>query len=271
MKIANSKLKIEKYYTCGSGLGGGIGDIIALTTENGIPNTEYFSYNHRGDVILQTDETGNKVEEYEYDAFGLPITDQPITDNRFIGFSSKEFDKKSGLSYYGFRFYDCESVSWISKDKDFRNFILIRNLYSYVDQSPLYWIEWYGLCKKECLGSITWADGTTEVFYEHTSKDGTAHDSAKDCECHDLNTARSAAEARGKVNGRIVPKVAGVDTDTPGLPITKSPKTSTLVSALSTIFKGGIFGIKGYQIVQDNKTVLETTIRMIELGCTGNE
>jgi len=144
MKIASSKLQIEKYYVRGSGLGGGIGDIISIVNCQ-LSTINYLHYNHRGDVVLTTDESGNKVEEYEYNAFGLPITDQPITDNRFIGFSSKEFDKKSGLSYYGFRFYDSESGRWMKKEPTGYDG---PNLYHFVFNSPVLCIDYYGLKMK---------------------------------------------------------------------------------------------------------------------------
>ena len=105
---------VTKTYIRGSGLGGGIGDIVAAwSMVDG--QWLYFSYNHRGDVVTVTSNTGARIAAYEYDAFGAPLNTEPGTLRR-VGFSSKEYDAKSGLSYYGFRYYDAQSGRWMTKD-----------------------------------------------------------------------------------------------------------------------------------------------------------
>ena len=105
---------VTKTYVRGAGLGGGIGDIVAAwSMVDG--QWLYFSYNHRGDVVTVTRPDGNVTNRFEYDAFGAPLNPGPGTLRR-VGFSSKEYDAKSGLSYYGFRYYDAQSGRWISKE-----------------------------------------------------------------------------------------------------------------------------------------------------------
>ena len=105
---------VTKTYIRGSGLGGGIGDIVAAwSMVDG--QWLYFSYNHRGDVVTVTSNTGARIAAYEYDAFGAALNLGPGTLRR-VGFSSKEYDAKSGLSYYGFRCYDAQSGRWMTKE-----------------------------------------------------------------------------------------------------------------------------------------------------------
>ena len=131
---------LNKYYIRGTGLGGGIGDIIAETdAENPTPETYYYQFNHRGDVVLLTDTSGVKIVEHEYDAFGKLLT----TNNqlRTILFSSKEFDKRSELSYYGFRFYDSESGRWMNKEPSGLDG---PNLYLFVHNNPIIKLDMRG-------------------------------------------------------------------------------------------------------------------------------
>ena len=121
----------------------------------------YFSYNHRGDVVTVTRPDGTPTNRFEYDAFGNPLTCSPLTARRSPSFSSKEYDFRSGLSYYGYRYYDAQSGRWMTKDKDFMNFLLVLDPYVYVRQSPHYWIDSYGLtCERVCQNGVyTWVSG----------------------------------------------------------------------------------------------------------------
>ncbi|MCK9304844.1 MAG: RHS repeat-associated core domain-containing protein [Bacteroidales bacterium] len=63
------------------------------------------------------DSTGAVKAHYEYSAFG-EITAQagPLTGDFTHRFSTKYFDKITGLYYYGHRYYDLVLMRWLSKD-----------------------------------------------------------------------------------------------------------------------------------------------------------
>jgi len=111
-ELHNSE-NVTKWFVRGTGLGGGIGDTIAEITPT---TTNYYTYNHRGDVVGLTTYNATLSGRFEYAAFGAPVTCNLSPATRRLGFSTKEFDERSGLSYYGFRYYDAESGRWMTKD-----------------------------------------------------------------------------------------------------------------------------------------------------------
>jgi RHS repeat-associated protein len=93
-------------------------------------------------VVTLTCPDGNVTNRFEYDAFGIPVTCNLSPVTRFIGFSSKEFDPRSGLSYYGFRYYDAASGRWLTKDPSLwaADMALYRALYNNQEN----YCEYYG-------------------------------------------------------------------------------------------------------------------------------
>ena len=156
-----------RFFVRGTGLGGGIGDVIAEVKKfemSGYPdiwNPEYYYYNHRGDVVLDyASETG--AEQYsEYDAFGNVISSIGSL-NPYLTFSSKEFDKRSELSYYGFRYYDPESGRWMKKDPLLWKGGL--NLYAFVNNNPVNKYDIYGYVFGWCPGFGTIEHGIKTIF-----------------------------------------------------------------------------------------------------------
>lgn len=69
-------------------------------------NYYYYHYNHKGDVMALTDGDGKLAAYYEYDAWGNTMTEveKSGVDNPYR-YSTKEWDKKSGLYYFGARYY----------------------------------------------------------------------------------------------------------------------------------------------------------------------
>jgi RHS repeat-associated protein len=134
----DSNANVKKWYLRGSGLGGGIGDIIAEVRPT---TTNYFCYNHRGDVVALVSKSGVLTARYEYTAFGAPVTRNLSPVTRSLAFSSKEYDAKSGLSYYGYRYYDAESGRWMTKEPTGKDG---PNLYTFLS-NPLSLLDYRGL------------------------------------------------------------------------------------------------------------------------------
>jgi len=145
-----------KSYTRGLDVGGGIGSIINQNfTSNGNAVTQYYDYNDLGSSADLTTTSGNSAADYTYDAFGNLLTPQVSGDtNRYL-FSSKEFDSRSGLAYFGNRYYDPEIGRWLTPDPS--GFSDGLNLYTYVNNNPVNLVDPFGLSGDNSNGPINWS------------------------------------------------------------------------------------------------------------------
>ncbi len=123
-----------KSYTRATGYAGGINGLISQNyTENSTLKVDYYQYDDLGSTSNLTTSSGNASTTYEYDAYGNSLTTNPDS-NRYL-FSTKEFDVRSGLYYFGARYYDPEIGRWLTQDPlGFGGKQL--NLYVYVHNNP---------------------------------------------------------------------------------------------------------------------------------------
>ncbi|MCM3735215.1 hypothetical protein M3215_05115 [Bacillus cytotoxicus] len=70
--------------------------------------TVYYHYNPRGDVIAMTDENGQVVANYEYDAWDnvLKSDAKGITVENPFGYAGYMYDKEIGVYYLIARYYN---------------------------------------------------------------------------------------------------------------------------------------------------------------------
>ena len=126
------------------------------------PRLYYYLYDDLGSVIGMS-AGGSGGIEYSYDAYGNLAAPQAATDtNRYL-FSTKEFDRRSGLYYFGARYYDPEIGRWLTPDP--LGFVNGPNMYAYVDNNPINEIDPYGL--------FSWNRGWREAI-KGVVKGGTA-------------------------------------------------------------------------------------------------
>jgi RHS repeat-associated protein len=129
-----------KTYTRATGFSGGISGLLAQNfTSNNSPAVQYFHYNDLGSVANLSGTTTNS---YDYDAFGNLLTAQSTSDTNRYAFSTKEFDSRAGLYYFGGRYYDPEVGRWLTTDP--LGFEDGMNLYAYVNNNPLNLIDAHG-------------------------------------------------------------------------------------------------------------------------------
>jgi RHS repeat-associated protein len=130
-------------YVRGAELAGGIADIIAESSSQS-SEIRYYSYNHRGDVVLVTDDRGDSRMQCEYTAFGSRVITSGIrtpASSTSLSFSTKEYDERTGLVYFGFRYYDPRLGRWLVFDPIGEGF----NLYAYVNNNPINAIDFHGM------------------------------------------------------------------------------------------------------------------------------
>jgi RHS repeat-associated protein len=149
-------------YTRGNDLGvslqgaGGIGGLLARSSGYSSGDGSWSSHadyyaDGNGNVTSLIDANQNVVASYRYDPFGNIISKSgSLSDANVYRFSSKEVHVKSGLYYYGFRFYDPNSQRWITRDplEEWPDCNMYRFNYSnpinFVDQNGLWGIQFGG-------------------------------------------------------------------------------------------------------------------------------
>ena len=111
----NGEDRTTARYIRGVSLGGGIGGLLSAM---GIADEEpvFYHYDGQGNVAELTDHEGDVVQAASYDAFGnlLSLQNDEVA-NPYL-FSTKEFEPRSGLSYFGARYYDPRIGRWLTKE-----------------------------------------------------------------------------------------------------------------------------------------------------------
>ncbi|MEW6536829.1 MAG: RHS repeat-associated core domain-containing protein [Candidatus Auribacterota bacterium] len=135
---------VTAQFVHGSGLGADVGSMICSESiDNGAVAAEWFCYNWRGDVIAVTDGGGAALSSYRYDAFGQVIgSGMPGR-----GFSSKEYNDRTSLSYFGARYYDASIGRFISRDP--LGFVDGPNEYIYCANNPIGCVDPWGLSARQ--------------------------------------------------------------------------------------------------------------------------
>jgi len=121
--------------------GPGIDEPLALEREG---QFYFYHADHLGSVTTITDGSRNVVQNYTYDSFGMVIPQNSFRNS--FTFTGREWDKETGLYYYRARYYDPMEGRFISKDPiSFAGGDV--NLYAYVENNPVNWIDPSGLSK----------------------------------------------------------------------------------------------------------------------------
>lgn len=118
-------------YFRGSDWGGGVGGLL-YSIQNGSGGLRFSHYNHRGDMILESDGGGNATWEGQYEAFGTRDQQFGTKVNRQTA-NTKEEDP-GGLLNEGMRYRDLETGTFLTRDP--AGFVDGPNLYAYVRQNP---------------------------------------------------------------------------------------------------------------------------------------
>ncbi len=139
----NSNNVVQVTYTRGLDLSlslqraGGIGGLLARTDASG---STFYHSDGSGNITALMDTNQNIVARYEYDPFGKLIGKWgPLADANTYRFSSKEFQRNSGLYYYGYRFYEPNLQRWLNRDPMGEDGGI--NLYQFVYNNPNSWID----------------------------------------------------------------------------------------------------------------------------------
>ncbi|GAB4225537.1 MAG: hypothetical protein Tsb0021_00430 [Chlamydiales bacterium] len=145
-------------------LGTGKGAEIAATAFIELHGKTYYPlHEYTGSIAILVNTEGKVIEEYDYSAFGEEETTGTINSWRFQG---KRTDPETGLVYFGRRYYAPDQGRWISQDP--MGYSEGPNLYTYVKNNPLIYLDLYGLFT---INPNYWPEGIPRPRTEYTLAD----------------------------------------------------------------------------------------------------
>jgi RHS repeat-associated protein len=99
------------------GIGGLLSSTLTLST-NSTTLTGFYAYDANGNVTELVDDTGTNVAAaYTYDPYGnLLSCEGTLAQINPFRFSTKYLEDRTGLYYYGYRYYDGATGRWLSRD-----------------------------------------------------------------------------------------------------------------------------------------------------------
>ena len=137
--------------------------------------TYYLSYDQVGSLRFVADGSGNVVKRRGYDSFGNILEDTNPSFTIPFGLAGGLHDRDTGLVRFGYRDYDPEVGRWTAKDPiGFAGGDT--DLYGYVQNNPVNWIDPYGLVNlgKLAAGVLSVTDGSVMVGVAASVTVGTA-------------------------------------------------------------------------------------------------
>jgi RHS repeat-associated protein len=156
---------------------GGIGGLLsrgahATTSPYGVSTSAHYHADGNGNVTMLVGSGSPSVKAYyKYDPFGQTLASGgSLVSANSMRFSSKPVMGSSGLYYYGYRFYDPSSQRWPNRDPLGEEGGL--NLYAYVDNDPIDWIDPFGLQGADSVSSsVGRSGGVAEEYLKELALD----------------------------------------------------------------------------------------------------
>ena len=148
--VLDSKSSVMQSFVWGTDLSGsmqgagGVGGLLFVCDKQDAA-TNFVAYDGNGNVVGLVDATDGGVDaDYSYSPFGKVIRmTGPVAKENPFRFSTKYQDNESDLLYYGYRYYNPSTGTWPNRDPRQEQGGL--NLYGFVNNSPIVYIDLFGL------------------------------------------------------------------------------------------------------------------------------
>ena len=138
---------------------GGIGGLLARTdhtTTTALFKTAFYHADGNGNVTALLSTNGLVLAWYQYSPFGTTLAQSgPLADANAFRFSSKLWHNRSGLYYYGYRFYSPNLQRWLNADPIQEGGGI--NLYDFVGNEPVAGVDPFGWSEKNRTVALTCA------------------------------------------------------------------------------------------------------------------
>ncbi len=99
-----------------------VAELLAASNERllgaGAPRVRYLHHDHQGGTVAVSNEAGEVVERTEYYPHGL--TRLQVGEGAHYGYTGKEQDDTTGLSFFGARYLDPQTGRWTAPDPAYR-------------------------------------------------------------------------------------------------------------------------------------------------------
>lgn len=105
----------------------------------------WYLYNAHGDVVALTNNDGTITKNYEYNPFGVQLSDKDTIDLNPYRYCGEYYDAESGYTYLQARYYEPEIGRFISEDPAFDG----NNWYVYCGNDPINMIDPTGMWSKK--------------------------------------------------------------------------------------------------------------------------
>lgn len=208
-KITGTILRNHAYDLVGSGLPSVItdGPNAYITGPDGLPieqvlengTVRYFHRDQLGSTTKLTNQAGNVVASYDYDAYGNPVGTLPAVENPF-GYAGQYTDANTGLQYLRARYYDPGTGQFLTRDPLEST---TGQPYAYANNSPTNYTDpsgLFGFSDARSFASNAAAGFLDEATFGYSTKLAGAL-LGFDAECAEWGTGGGTGAALGMVFG----------------------------------------------------------------------
>ena len=112
----------------------------------------YYHFNAHGDVVVLTNESGNKTKSYSYNAFGVEYNEATLDDNPFR-YCGEYYDKETQTIYLRARYYNAVQGRFTQEDPIRDGY----NWYSYCGGNPVNFIDPTGKSMEDFIAGLVFS------------------------------------------------------------------------------------------------------------------